>query len=225
MVEVDLFKTRSAISNVTQYISLPELQESFELPPHVPPFFIVHGILPLETPSMMSAPTDGPTFNAIFYFRIKPSTAQALADLASQPPSVRLLERFCAEAETNPTIFNRFKAVGMLRNFEKAGMPGLLKGYNGKPVLVRNRAVVKGGSGRLFRGPNHVQLEVNIRTWPYVARSGLNTLFGNSRRCDLDVGFTLEGREDAELPEVLLGHVRIARMDLNDVQTVEFPPK
>merc|ERR1711879_362028 len=105
-----------------------------------------------------------------------------------------------------------------------AGMPSLTKGYNGKPILVRNRQVVKGGSGRMFRGERHLQMEVNIRTWPYVARSALNTLFGNSHRCDLDVGFTLEGRTDSELPEVLLGNVRIARMNMKEIREVHFLP-
>lgn len=79
-------------------------------------------------------------------------------------------------AQSQPDTFARFKCIGMVRNYEEAGMPSMFKSFNGKPVLVRNREAIKSGSGHMFRGPGFLELGVNIRTWPYLAKQGLGYL-------------------------------------------------
>lgn len=81
----------------------------------------------------------------------RPSAAFHQALRASEegadiPPAVDLLRRFCTTAEEEATMFGRFKCIGMLRNYEETGMPSIMKGYNGKPVLIRNKHAVKGTS-------------------------------------------------------------------------------
>lgn len=60
-------------------------------------------------------------------------------------------------------------------------------------------------------------MHVNIRLWPLMARTGLHTLFGAGPKCDLEVGFTIEGRSDDELPEVLLGGARLHRLKIDEL--------
>jgi hypothetical protein len=67
----------------------------------------------------------------------------------------------------------------------------------------------------LIRGPNFLEMGVNIRAWPYLAKQGLAFLLGNSTKADLDVGFVIEGKENEELPEVLLGSARMTKLDLD----------
>lgn len=89
-----------------------------------------------------------------------------------------------------------------------------------------------GGSGHLERGSvqgssqgggggqsktDFLEFNVNIRTWPYLAKQGLGYLMSGSDRTDLDVGFVLEGSSDEELPEVLLGSARLTKLKLDQV--------
>lgn len=55
---------------------------------------------------------------------------------------------------------------------------------------------------------------MNIRAWPYLAKQGLAFLLGNSTKADLDIGFVIEGKDDDELPEVLLGSARLTKVDM-----------
>lgn len=79
-----------------------------------------------------------------------------------------------------------------------------------------------GGSSRLRRSGGSLELNVNIRLWPYLAKQGLGYLLAASSNCDLDVGFVLEGIADEELPEIILGSVRLTKLRLQDC---EFWPK
>jgi len=221
LLEVDLFKSSALVHNLGEFIALPEPRVPVPEGSAVPPIFVVHGSLPFEAPSMLGN-SNGPTLNAVFYFGLREETQQALASLETAPKAVQLLETFCRSAHADPSVFNRFKCIGMLRNYEEVGMPSIMKGYNGKPVLIRNRSAVKGGSGVMDQQQDSIIMHVNVRLWPLLARTGLHTLFGASAKCDLDVGFTIEGRADDELPEVLLGAVHIAHLRLDELP--QWPP-
>ena len=57
-------------------------------------------------------------------------------------------------------------------------------------------------------------MTVCIRAWPYLAKQGLGYLLSGCSKCDLDVGYVIEGQSDDELPEVLLGAARLTRIEL-----------
>lgn len=57
-------------------------------------------------------------------------------------------------------------------------------------------------------------MAVDVFRWRPLVRKGLGKLLGVLPRCDLEVGFVLEGRLDEELPEVLLGSARFKNLDL-----------
>ena len=105
-------------------------------------------------------------------------------------------------------------------------MPSMFKSFNGKPVLIRNREAAKGASGLLSRGAGagEAEMNVNIRAWPYLAKQGLGYLLSGMDKCDLDVGFVLEGIADDELPEVLLGSVRLTKLNLGQVADWDVAP-
>jgi hypothetical protein len=102
----------------------------------VPALFVVNGSLPLESPSMMSPSSNGPTLSTVFYFAIKISTIESIESIVAgrkgddgaassdgggggdvmgpREAAIRLLQRFCAEADTNDKVFSRFKCIGMV---------------------------------------------------------------------------------------------------------------
>ena len=59
-------------------------------------------------------------------------------------------------------------------------------------------------------------MTVDIRTWPYLAKQGLGYLLSGSSKCELDVGFVIEGQADEELPEALLGGVHLNKIELDE---------
>ena len=186
LIHVDLVKSKKMLDGMEQYIQFPALQgrrrklaavqakvggqQALDLS-GVPALFVVHGALPLESPSMMSPSSNGPTLSAVFYFAIKQTTIDALEDLAANTAAdggaagsggggggggskaggegeaaVKLLRRFCAEADKNGKMFSRFKCIGMVRNYDQAGMPSMFRSFNGKPVLIRNMDSTKGAT-------------------------------------------------------------------------------
>ena len=223
LVGVDMIKSDSALDGLEEYLRFPHIDRDTNHAA-VPSFMVVNGTLPLEAPSMLSATSDGPTINAVFYFAIKQSTCDALKDLAAAAPAVKLLAAWCASALEAPAMFARFKCIGSVRNYEAAGMPSMFKSFNGKPVLIRNRLVNKGGSGHMRRGSNQaLEMNVNIRAWPYLAKQGFGYLLSGSQKTDLDVGFVLEGIADHELPECLIGSARLTKLD--PAQFHKLPPQ
>ena len=68
----------------------------------------------------------------------------------------------------------------------------------------------------------HMQSKVNVFKWSYQARFGFNQCVPTFAEALLDVGFVIEGREDSELPEVILGCGRICRPAVNRCES--WPP-
>ena len=64
--------------------------------------------------------------------------------------------------------------------------------------------------------PQCFEMNVNIRLWPYLAKQGLGYLLASLDKCDLDIGFVIEGITDDELPETLLGSARLTKLKLDD---------
>jgi hypothetical protein len=224
LVGVDMVKSDAAMDGLESYLRFPQIDRDTHHPA-VPSLLVVNGTLPLEAPSMLSSSADGPTLNAVFYFAIKPSTCDALRDLAAAPPAVKLLAAWCAGCLEAPDTFARFKCIGSVRNYEAAGMPSMFKSFNGKPVLIRNRLVAKGGSGHLRRSASSMEMNVNVRAWPYLAKQGLGYLLSGLQKTDLDVGFVLEGILDSELPECLIGSARLTKLDAAQFHKLQPRPK
>lgn len=111
LVNVDLFKSPVAMEKLSDVIKFPSVERDTHHPV-VPSMFVVNGSIPLESPSMVSPSTNGATLNAVFYFAIKKSTCDSLADLSTAAPAVRLLYEWCRTALDVPDMFARFKCIG-----------------------------------------------------------------------------------------------------------------
>jgi hypothetical protein len=61
---------------------------------------------------------------------------------------------------------------------------------------------------------------VDAHEFNYVARKGLIGVSEHFPNMIVDFGFVLEGQEDVELPERILGSVRLCRVDPNEAPVV-----
>ncbi len=83
----------------------------------------------------------------------------------------------------------------------------LLETYNGQPILTRPQH-------RFYRGDRYFEVDVDAHEFNYVARKGLAGVSDHFRNMVVDFGFVIEGQEDAELPEQMLGCVRLCKIDV-----------
>ena len=84
-----------------------------------------------------------------------------------------------------------------------SGVPSAFSKFNGKPVLIT-------GSGQWALVNGSLQIYVNMRSWAYPARLALYSNWGKLSDYKLHVGICIEGRNDSELDERLLGCALVA---------------
>jgi len=179
---------------------------------HIPPMLVINTWLPGEEPSMFSKNTEGETYSIPMVFVLSTETLRQLKNLRTASPAVKLFSEWC-RAEAKGEFFGRFKCMGMIEDIESTNVPQLIQGYNGKPALVNK-------SGKFTRHQNYIEFTVNINLWGFLARKGLYTLTPSFPQFILNIGFTIEARKEEEMPECLLGGVRV--MNLNpDKASVE----
>ena len=127
-----------------------------------------------------------------------------------------------------PFHLGRFKVIVLCSNLEEFGLPSFITMYNGKPVLIRS-------TGTGYRTENYIEMDINVHKFGSLCRKALEILINNfdkvryillikglniSTQCInfsfckqmvIDVGYCLEGRDDDELPEMLLGSASIIK--------------
>ena len=89
-------------------------------------------------------------------------------------------------------------------------LPSFIAGFNGKPILINK-------SGKFTRHENYIEMSINVHTWSYVARKGLYALLPRFQDIIVNIGATIEGRNDDEQPECLLGGVRAIHLNLDKI--------
>ncbi|GMH88427.1 hypothetical protein TrVE_jg6945 [Triparma verrucosa] len=206
---VDFVRTEERIRESRDVFKPPEIPGITDVPTghsYIPPMIITSCSMPVNEPSLFNSTDDGPSFNVVFYFVISESTRAALKDMDSAPPAVRLLGEWCRRAENEPQFRGRFKCMCILDEIEKLGLPTPIPGYNGKPVLINK-------SGAFFRRETYIEQTINVHLFAYIAKKALYSIQPRFPKMCLNVGFTIEGKEDDELPECMLGVGKLLHLD------------
>lgn len=209
LIALDVFKTSTKVDRIYEHVKLP-LDGLIETGhSEVPSLFIVNCQFPRE-PQPMSPNDTLAGCSVVFYFAIKQETVDALN---SPEPSeaVKLFAEWARLAPDDPTFRGRFKAIGFIEDIQKFGIPMVARSYNGKPVLIKK-------TGTVHRGPDNkfIEMDINIHKFTYMCRSALIGMKDSFSRMQIRAGFTIEGREDSELPETLLGGALINSVSLDN---------
>lgn len=214
LVTMDLLFGSRPLRRVSDRFELPDVPGVTDADTghgHIPPVIVVNTWLPGEEPSMFGGGRGGDgggdTYSIPLVFALSRDTLDQLQDLDTASPAVRLFSEWCRRAEDEADFRGRFKCMGMIEDVESSGVPQFIAGYNGKPALVTK-------SGTFTRhGGRYIEFTINVDRWGYLARKGLCALTPSFPNFVLNIGFTIEGRGDDELPEALLGGVRVANLD------------
>jgi hypothetical protein len=154
----------------------------------------------------------------LIYFRLDPAAAAEAENLDTASPGIRLLAEYLSE-EGHPfpeaNLQSKcLKVVGVLMNLESLKLPSALspivQKFNGKPVLVERET--RKHDSCLSR--EIVELAVDIRGFNPVARLCLCRLREHLLHADIQIGLTIQGCSDEELPEQLLGVARFSGFDV-----------
>ena len=223
-IGVDLVRSNKLITNVSG--SCPVFQnqsQSSTIPAYwtkdpkwspslgVPRILVINMQLPYSSPSLwapQSADSD-PGYSIVSYYALSP----AFVDKLDTCPAIKLLKRLIAEGKSMKET-TALKAIGLVENLDEIGVPEIVSGYNGKPVLVTKSAKMHAFSPEVF------EIEFDVRQWSILARKSLHSLHDKLKEAKCQFGMLIEGKTDEELPEQLLGCYRIHFIDIHEALNI-----
>lgn len=216
LVTVDFVRSDSLIGDIENLVDLESIDiVGSTVTSSVPLGFVISVGLPQSQPKLFKSPTDGPSWNLIFYFKLKNYVQEELKNLPNARPCVKLLEAWCSNAPNDADFRGRLKTMCVVDNIESLGLPSVITAYNGKPVLINKSGTLSSPRDGLM------QLNINVWMFAYVARKALCGMHEKLKKMSLNVGFTIEGRSDDELPECLLGSCSLNGIDVERVIEVK----
>eukprot|EP01001_Neometanema_parovale_P010085 NODE_631_length_2234_cov_76.005211_g601_i0.p1 GENE.NODE_631_length_2234_cov_76.005211_g601_i0~~NODE_631_length_2234_cov_76.005211_g601_i0.p1 ORF type:complete len:643 (-),score=101.77 NODE_631_length_2234_cov_76.005211_g601_i0:304-2133(-) len=207
-IGVDLFSSPHKITHI-----FPRLQRPQKMKQEGGHSFIINVMLPSYAPSMWQKVWDGPGHSLVMYLWIPPELMTEVE--AANSGHLGLLRRFIhANEEAQPNlIYDRMKMIGKIMNADEVELysteRGLVSKYNAKPVLTRPQH-------QIYHGSNYTEVDVDVHTFGFIARKGLNGFLPRIAGMVLDVGFVIEGEDNNELPEVILGCFRANKLSLDE---------
>ena len=162
----------------------------------VPDILVVHFMLPYEPPNMFKQKDDGPGGECVYY--LKPSQ-RFLDEISGRrtpcTPATSLFVKWCEECESNSQMRSRFKCMALVRDIDKHNF-GLLKSYNGKPVLITESGRASSGHHGNVR---YLEMTANVHYWAFMAKKGFVSLIPKFANMQMEVGFTIEAHADSEM--------------------------
>ena len=91
----------------------------------------------------------------------------------------------------------------------------IISRWNGKPLLTRDEHV-------FHYGEHYMEIELDLHRWKYLVRKIWNTLSKGAARLPLNSGYVIEGHDNGELPEQVLGCAFITGVDVDSALPVDF---
>ena len=199
-----------------------------ESPLALPRVFAFNISVPTEAPSMRGWKPHNPCWVILIVMRLTDESAAALQKPEREwTPGLRLARDWVDKSEDDPYFSSRLKGIFMCSALKGEKLPSLLDKWNGKPVLM----AASGGLGRrpgistFHRARDAVEVGLNIgESFSYMGRGAVYMMIGKLATLDCDVCFTVEGRADGELPEVVLGASTFSALKLSEKFANLMPP-
>lgn len=253
LVELDGFEVDQQLYEISAKVKLPQsLQKIKDMKDAsktwvAPDILVVSISLPMSAPKLGRSNNDEMGYVLTGYYRMRKDTKDILRVITSSNydaetddeklkntlettggntqiiNAVKLWERWCKEAPNDTSMQTRFKFIARGDNLEKIGVPHWIRKYNGTPMLIKR----SGETGLLFPHlkDNLLEFDVSMYPFPFLFKQAMNYLKEHYfPKMLMTFAFTIEGRDEEELPEVLLGHgiqIRNTRPDII-VQAKDF---
>mmetsp|Transcript_2493 Transcript_2493/g.3895 ORF Transcript_2493/g.3895 Transcript_2493/m.3895 type:complete len:470 (+) Transcript_2493:230-1639(+) len=98
LMSADFVRTPLRVTDMGKHLNIPkEWSEGIDTHhPDIPPLFIVNAQIPHNWKThLFNEISDGPCYHLILVYRVTAATAEALRDLLSAPPAVKLFAEYC----------------------------------------------------------------------------------------------------------------------------------
>lgn len=222
LINVDIFESQRRYPDIAGRVVLPKVSFKDDTPKtwKSPDIFVVSFCLPTQPPRLGRSTTDGQGYTVTMYYVMKEETRAILrkvtkpgynheADSAKENSpilnGVRLFEEWCRRSPSDSKFQGRFKVVPLGQNLKEIGLPSWIARYNGKPFLIKR----SGQTGFLYDHPelNAMQFDISMHCFPYLFKQG--AAFAKEyyfKKVLFSIAFVIEGRDDQELPEVVIGN-------------------
>ena len=183
--------------------------------------------LPAEFNSAMfvDEKADGETIHLMLYIRLRAGLGDGFR--ADQDPAngAELLKRFVMRAEQDKDVAHCFKMIGVFQDLEAVKASGKVPGavmtlvnrFNGKPVLTRpEHNYARDAQNR------YLAVDCDGHQMKYLTRSGIAKGIPSLAHVQINYGYVVEARKEAELPEVMAACCTLCHVDLS--KAPRFPP-
>jgi hypothetical protein len=118
---------------------------------------------------------------------------------------VKLWEKWCQESPNNPEMQKRLKFIPRGDNLEEIGIAGWISKYNGKPMLIKRPGITNFVFSHFQE--DRMEIDISLHPLPFMFKQAMSHLQEKYfKDLLMSFGFVIEGREEDELPEVLLGN-------------------
>lgn len=229
-VKADVFESQRRYPFMASRVRLPKVTFDEESNQQVktwasPDLFVISVALPTDPNNKDES--NGPGFTVTMYYAMQQETRDILrmitsddydpslekkSDDGSKINAVRLLEKWCREAPTDDNMMTRFKVLPRAENLAEIGLPSWISKFNGKPFLVKR----PGTTGFLYSHPRKscMEFDVSLHPFPYLTKKAISCMKDSYfKKTIVTFAFCIEGREEDELPECLLGAFELCYPD------------
>eukprot|EP00466_Bigelowiella_natans_P013439 jgi/Bigna1/137388/aug1.39_g12096 len=179
----------------------------------IPQYIVINFQLPLYEPSLWGGNSDGYGISIILYFKLtEVGWIYDDDDDDDDENDDSGGGRLYGKAKTLQSYF-KANQDDLKLSFV---MKEIVRKFSGKPFLTRSRK-------EAYRGSNYLEIDINQHTSNYVKKKAVFGLKESLVDMVLDVGFLIESQEDDEMPENLIGTIRLQGIDFqNDARDVEW---
>jgi len=237
MVAIEIFRTENRIHHISKFLDWDRItaqcSESEDgvardlcSQTNIPRYMILHFLLPLEDDGFLwkSNHLDHKNCSLVLMSSISPGSIDLLRKYSDDKEGeefacIRLLQKFFQLEKDNP-ILKRFKGVAEIVDMEKYGFNSFIKPilhrYNAKPFVIRN-------TSSFYKGDTipYLEVDIDVHEFNSIAKRVFSGLRDFIPDLNLNFAWTIEGREDDELPERTISACTVKNLNVKECQHME----
>ena len=195
----------------------------------LPRVFAFNISVPTEAPSLRGWRPNNPCWVILIVMQLTDESQKVLEATpeADWPAGLRLAKKWVATAPLDPYFSSRLKGIFFCHPVDGKSLPRPFDKWNGKPVLMAATGGFGGRQGiaKFKSNADYVEVGIDVgESFSYMGRGAVYVMIAKLATLDCDVCFTIEGRADDELPEVVLGASTFAALKLSEKFANLQPP-